>query len=192
MTKACSSSAGIIVLAALLAITSSLLVVLILLLAIVGSGRAEVAPFPPQGLTGAGITASAALTLWALLGFESASVAADKVRDPARTIPRAMMLSLVMMLAATLGPILVCCAAEARRASREERLLQGVQHGTERRESGAAGLVVADRREGARQRGRRVQPRRMRQARTPADESFGRLEVAIVHSFRQRSAHAQA
>ena len=69
-----------------------IIVVLILLLAIVGSGQAEVAPFPPQGLTGAGITASAALTLWALLGFESASVAADKVRDPARTIPRATLI----------------------------------------------------------------------------------------------------
>jgi APA family basic amino acid/polyamine antiporter len=66
--------------------------VLILLIVILASGRAEVVPFPAQGLTGAGITASAALTLWALLGFESASVAADKVRDPARTIPRATLI----------------------------------------------------------------------------------------------------
>lgn len=66
--------------------------VLILLAVILGSGRAEVAPFPTAGLTGAGITASAALTLWALIGFESASVAADKVRDPARTIPRATLI----------------------------------------------------------------------------------------------------
>jgi APA family basic amino acid/polyamine antiporter len=67
-------------------------IVLILLAMILGSGEAQVAPFPAQGLTGAGITASAALTLWALLGFESASVAADKVRDPARTIPRATLI----------------------------------------------------------------------------------------------------
>jgi APA family basic amino acid/polyamine antiporter len=67
-------------------------VVLVLLAMILGSGEAQVAPFPAQGLTGAGITASAALTLWALLGFESASVAADKVRDPARTIPRATLI----------------------------------------------------------------------------------------------------
>ena len=66
--------------------------VLILLAVIVGSGRAEIAPFPAEGFTGAGITASAALTLWALLGFESASVAADKVRDPVRTIPRATLI----------------------------------------------------------------------------------------------------
>lgn len=69
-----------------------IVVILVLLFAMLGSGQAQVAPFPAQGLTGAGITASAALTLWALLGFESASVAADKVRDPARTIPRATMI----------------------------------------------------------------------------------------------------
>jgi APA family basic amino acid/polyamine antiporter len=34
-------------------------------------------------------TAAATLAMWALLGFESATVPADKVRDPARTIPRA-------------------------------------------------------------------------------------------------------
>jgi APA family basic amino acid/polyamine antiporter len=35
------------------------------------------------------ITATAALTLWAFLGLESATVPADDVRDPERTIPRA-------------------------------------------------------------------------------------------------------
>ncbi|RYM13562.1 amino acid permease [Sphingobium cupriresistens] len=69
-----------------------IIVVMVLLVLILSSGEAQVAPFPAQGLTGAGITASAALTLWALLGFESASVAADKVRDPARTIPRATLI----------------------------------------------------------------------------------------------------
>lgn len=69
-----------------------IVLVLILLALTLGSGTAEVAPFPAQGFTSAGITASAALTLWALLGFRSASVAADKVRDPARTIPRATLI----------------------------------------------------------------------------------------------------
>lgn len=69
-----------------------IVVVLVLLIVILGNGSAQVVSFPAQGLTGAGITASAALTLWALLGFESASVAADKVRDPARIIPRATMI----------------------------------------------------------------------------------------------------
>jgi APA family basic amino acid/polyamine antiporter len=46
-------------------------------------------------------TAAATLTLWALLGLESATVPADKVYDPARTIPRAT-------LVGTLVSALVC------------------------------------------------------------------------------------
>jgi APA family basic amino acid/polyamine antiporter len=80
-------------------------VVVVLLILTVGGGTAQVAPFPAQGLTGGGITASAALTLWALLGFESASVAADKVDDPGRTIPRA---TLIGTAATGLLYLLVC------------------------------------------------------------------------------------
>jgi APA family basic amino acid/polyamine antiporter len=42
---------------------------------------------PPLSL--GAFTAAATLTLWPLLGFESASVATERVRDPARMIPRA-------------------------------------------------------------------------------------------------------
>ena len=38
------------------------------------------------------VTAAATLTLWPLCGFESASVAASRVQDPARNIPRATLL----------------------------------------------------------------------------------------------------
>ena len=41
------------------------------------------------------ITATAALTLWAFLGLESATIPADDVVDPRRTIPRATMLGTV-------------------------------------------------------------------------------------------------
>lgn len=67
-------------------------VVVILLLVTLANGTADVAPFPASGFSASGITASAALTLWALLGFESASAAADKVADPTRTIPRATLI----------------------------------------------------------------------------------------------------
>ena len=43
-----------------------------------------------------GVTAAATLTLWALLGFESATIPADKVADPRRTIPRVTMLGTVV------------------------------------------------------------------------------------------------
>lgn len=48
----------------------------------------------PFGL--AGFTAAATLTLWPLLGFESASVASGRVRDPARVIPRATIIGVVL------------------------------------------------------------------------------------------------
>jgi basic amino acid/polyamine antiporter, APA family len=43
-----------------------------------------------------GTTAAATLTLWALLGLESATIPADKVRNPSRTIPRATLLGTVL------------------------------------------------------------------------------------------------
>jgi len=51
-------------------------------------------PFAPAGLgTGngmlGGITAAMALTLWAFIGLESATVPAEEVKDPQRNIPRA-------------------------------------------------------------------------------------------------------
>jgi APA family basic amino acid/polyamine antiporter len=54
-------------------------------------------PFAPQG-SGAAITSAATLTLWAFIGLESATVPADDVKDPRRTIPRA---TLIGTLAAT-------------------------------------------------------------------------------------------
>ncbi len=42
------------------------------------------------------VTAAATLTLWALLGFESASVAAQRVIDPERNIPRATIIGTVL------------------------------------------------------------------------------------------------
>jgi APA family basic amino acid/polyamine antiporter len=47
-------------------------------------------PFNPSGESHFdAITATAALALWALLGLESATIPADSVKDPSRTIPRA-------------------------------------------------------------------------------------------------------
>jgi APA family basic amino acid/polyamine antiporter len=44
---------------------------------------------PDFRMESSGVITSVTLTLWAMLGFESATLPADKVRDPARTIPRA-------------------------------------------------------------------------------------------------------
>jgi APA family basic amino acid/polyamine antiporter len=50
-------------------------------------------PFNVSGQpTFSALTATAALTIWAFLGLESATIPANDVRDPGRTIPRATMI----------------------------------------------------------------------------------------------------
>ena len=67
-----------------------LITVLILMaIILIQRGTAPIAPFPSEGLKLSAVSGSAILTLWALLGFESASLATDKVDNPGRTIPRA-------------------------------------------------------------------------------------------------------
>jgi APA family basic amino acid/polyamine antiporter len=66
--------------------------VIVLGSALLGGGQAEPAPLAPVPVTGAGIAGAAALSLWVLLGFESAVVPSGRVRDPARTIPRATLI----------------------------------------------------------------------------------------------------
>jgi APA family basic amino acid/polyamine antiporter len=67
----------------------------ILLTSIVAAGGGagvDVAPFRPEDISLGAVTAAAALTLWAMVGFESATIPAGHVRDPERTIPRATMI----------------------------------------------------------------------------------------------------
>jgi basic amino acid/polyamine antiporter, APA family len=66
-----------------------ILVVIAIAASLLFRGTGEIRPFPAEGLSLSAINASIALTLWALLGFESASVASDKVEAPEKTIPRA-------------------------------------------------------------------------------------------------------
>ena len=64
-------------------------------------------PFPAEGLSITAVSGSAILTLWALLGFESASIATDKVRDPVVTIPRA---TIIGTLTTGILYLIVCSA----------------------------------------------------------------------------------
>jgi APA family basic amino acid/polyamine antiporter len=59
----------------------------------VRSGNVAAATIP---LSVSGTTAAATLTLWALLGLESATIPADKVANPARTIPIATLLGTIV------------------------------------------------------------------------------------------------
>jgi APA family basic amino acid/polyamine antiporter len=58
--------------------------------------REALASFTRVPLTLDATTAAATLALWALVGFESATVPADKVKDPSRTIPRATLVGTVV------------------------------------------------------------------------------------------------
>lgn len=71
------------------------------LLAVRPSGPAAALQIP---LSVSGITAAATLTLWAMLGLESATIPADKVANPARTIP-------LVTLLGTIVTALICAVA---------------------------------------------------------------------------------
>jgi basic amino acid/polyamine antiporter, APA family len=67
-----------------------LLVVAVLIALIFGrQGSAAVAPFPDEGLSLAAVNSAAALTLWAMVGFEAACAASHKIENPQRNVPRA-------------------------------------------------------------------------------------------------------
>ncbi|MEI4506077.1 amino acid permease [Sphingopyxis sp. CCNWLW253] len=85
-----------------------LLTVIVLIPIAFGSEtRVVTTPFPAEGLSLTAVSGSAILTLWALLGFESASVATDKVKDPVVTIPRA---TIIGTLATGILYLIVCSA----------------------------------------------------------------------------------
>lgn len=82
-------------------------VIVIALLLAAGQGEAQVAPFRASDISASAITATAALTLWAMLGFESASVPQGKVDRPEVTIPRSTMVGTLLV---GLVYILTCSA----------------------------------------------------------------------------------
>lgn len=84
-----------------------LTVIILIPIAFSRGGPVELTPFPADGLSLAAVSGSAILTLWALLGFESASVAAAKVERPAVNIPRATMIG---TLATGILYLVVCSA----------------------------------------------------------------------------------
>jgi len=62
------------------------------------------------------ITATAALTLWAFLGLESATIPSDKVKNPTRTIPKAtiagIMIAALLYISSSIGIMGIVSPAE--------------------------------------------------------------------------------
>ncbi|HVH36633.1 MAG TPA: amino acid permease [Tahibacter sp.] len=68
------------------------------------ASSAAAAPFNPSGQSLLQVAlATSALTLWAFLGLESATVPAAAVRDPQRTVPRATLLGTAVAIAITIA-----------------------------------------------------------------------------------------
>ena len=68
-----------------------LIAAIVIALMVLGQGQ-KAAEFAPVPVSLAGVSATMALTLWAMLGFECACVPAGRVRNPGRTIPLATLL----------------------------------------------------------------------------------------------------
>ena len=67
-----------------------LIVVAVLIGMIFGrEGAAALAPFPAEGLSLPSVNTAAAMTLWAMIGFEAACAASHKIDNPQRNVPRA-------------------------------------------------------------------------------------------------------
>lgn len=66
-----------------------LVVVIAIAAVLLAGGMAQVMPVDAVPVTPGSVNAAATLTLWALVGFESASIAARRVRDPAVNVARA-------------------------------------------------------------------------------------------------------
>ena len=83
------------------------------------SGKAHPPPIASQPVTSEGIRLAATLTLFPLLGFESALVAGDRIDNPKRNIPRATLLGtaitgLIYLLACSAVTLLLPEAAATR------------------------------------------------------------------------------
>lgn len=88
-----ANAAGVRTAGRVQAVTTALKLLPLVLIALAGIVHFDVAPFAaPRSGTGplaADVAAVVALTLWAFLGLEAATVPAEHIRDPDRTIPRA-------------------------------------------------------------------------------------------------------
>ena len=117
-----------------------LIAAIVIAIMVIGQGD-EPAEFAPMPVSPSGIAGAAALTLWAMLGFECATVPASRVRDPQRTIPRATLIGTLAVgliyLAASSAVFLLLPAEVAAKSAAPFADLVGSFYGP-----GAAILVV--------------------------------------------------
>ncbi len=75
-----------------------LLVVIVIAAAVMLNGTPTAMPaYDATAINLSSVNMAAALTLWALLGFEAASIASRNVKDPARNVPRATLVGTLVV-----------------------------------------------------------------------------------------------
>jgi APA family basic amino acid/polyamine antiporter len=87
------------VVTSLLKIVPLVLVMVLGAISILGDPAAYTPNLPTTPITGHASMAAAAVALYAMLGFESAAIAAGRVKDPERTIPRATLIGTLIVAA---------------------------------------------------------------------------------------------
>ena len=110
------SAGGFQVVTTLIKLLPLVAVIVVLALRLGGGGHAEA--LAPTPISGSGIASASALMLFSLLGFEAASVAARKTRDPERVVPLATLAGtgitgLIYFAACTAAILLLPVAAAA-------------------------------------------------------------------------------
>lgn len=85
------------VVTSLLKVVPLLLVMFVGAFSILGSPGTYTPNLPTTPITGHDSMAAAAVALYAMLGFESAAIAAGRVKDPERTIPRATLIGTLVV-----------------------------------------------------------------------------------------------
>ena len=90
-------------------ITTLLKIVPLVLFGVLGLAYIQAGSYQPFNPSGESLfavtTASAAITLWAFLGFEAATIPSASIKDPERTVPRA---TIIGMLIAGIATMLTC------------------------------------------------------------------------------------
>jgi APA family basic amino acid/polyamine antiporter len=87
---------GFQVVTTILKLTPLVVVAGLIALVLARDVSAPIAPLPPEGLSLASVNAAAALTLWAMVGFEAACAASAKIENPERNVPRATFLGALL------------------------------------------------------------------------------------------------
>ncbi len=87
------------VVTSLLKVVPLVLVMVVGAVSILGNPGEYTTNLPTTPLTGQASMAAAAIALYAMLGFESAAIAAGRVKDPQRTIPRATLIGTLIVAA---------------------------------------------------------------------------------------------